>query len=159
MFDKKIIFLWSILFIFLLLFYYPKGNLNYVEESNNVPRFILPYEDNLWIVSSNGKIIDIVDNYKVFSSLPVIVIPIDEIDYFRGKVSEKYLKNISFGIPNFVYEINFVENYMVLNNNSKVFFNENFDFKVYFEKLKIVYKYIEPNEVYYFSNDRLIKAR
>ncbi|ANQ54188.1 hypothetical protein XJ44_07085 [Thermosipho affectus] len=159
MFDKKIIFLWSVLFIFFLFFYYPKSNLNYVEESNNVPRFILPYEDNLWIVSSNGKIIDIVDNYKVFSSLPVIVIPIDEIDYFRGKVSEKYLKNLSFGIPNFVYEINFVENYMVLNNNSKVFFNENFDFKVYFEKLKIVYKYIEPNEVYYFSNDRLIKAR
>ncbi|ABR31122.1 hypothetical protein SU69_06450 [Thermosipho melanesiensis] len=159
MFDRKIVFLWIITFFIIFISFFTNNQKIHKKNIDYPPMFILPYEGNLWIVSENGKIIDVVDDYNVIVTLPVFVIPEDYVDFFSGTINEKFLKKIPIKVPNFIFEINFVENYMVLNNNSKVFFNEYFDFQMYFEKLKIVYKYIEPNKIYFFSNDKLVKVR
>lgn len=161
--NNRYYLLWIITFFILVLSFL--SNIK-SETPNNLKHygaefysFILPYKGDLWIVSKNGKIIDIVEDYKLFEVLPIITIPEKFIDYFSGKINQDFFKKIPKNIPSFIYEINFKSNYFVLSNNSKIYFNENFDFHLYFEKLKIVYNYIEPGKIYYISKDTLVKAR
>ncbi|MDK2839295.1 MAG: hypothetical protein PWQ83_845 [Thermosipho sp. (in: thermotogales)] len=163
--NYRIYLLWVIVFLILFIGIYNNFHLKKISaidfsHKNSIAfKFILPYKNNLWIVSDSGKIVDIVEDYKILKSLPIIVVPEEFVDSYFGKIKQDFLKKIPENIPSFVYEINFNENYMVLNNNAKIYFNENFDFQMYFEKLKIVYNYIEPLGIYYISDEMLVKAR
>ncbi|MBO8160367.1 MAG: DUF4894 domain-containing protein [Thermosipho sp. (in: Bacteria)] len=128
-------------------------------DSHFSPAFILPYKNKLWLMNRNGQIFGLIQDLSDFRELPVLRIPDDFIDEINGKVNLNLLKYLPENIPSIVYEINFFDNSIVLLNNSKVYFEDVDKLVVYFEKLKILYKYMESDVIYYIKDDMLVKVR
>lgn len=129
------------------------------DLNNSVSSFILPYNFRLWLVDRNGKIFDLIQCTSQFKEVPIIRIPNDFIDEINGIIAQDILKFIPKEIPKIVYEINFMDNSFILLNNAKIYFEDIEKLAVYFENLKIWYKYTNVNEVYYIKDDMLVKVR
>jgi hypothetical protein len=121
--------------------------------------FILPYNYKLWLVDRNGKIFDLIQCTSEFKNVPVIKIPRDFIDEINGIIKEGIFKFIPENIPSIIFEINFEDNSFKLLNNAKIYYEDISKLAIYFENLKVWYKYTNFNEIYYIKDDMLVKVR
>ena len=139
--------------------FFKKSSINSEDLMHFSATFILPYNYKLWLVDKNGKIFDLIQCSSEFKKVPVIKIPKDFIDEINGVVSQDILKFIPDKVPSIIYEINLKDNSFVLLNNAKIYFEDIGKLAVYFENLKVWYKYTNVNEVYYIKDDMLVKVR
>ncbi|QTA37244.1 DUF4894 domain-containing protein [Thermosipho ferrireducens] len=155
---KKYVFLIVIIFFILSLnfvFEFKKYNVR-IESAR--PFCILPYNGKSWIVDSNGKIIDVMA-FPQYDKLFVLRIPQEDLNLVTGRINEKYLQLLPESVPEFIFEVDFVNSRLILLNSAVVYFSNSYKLREYIESLKLLYHYTESGSHYYIKNNKLIKVR
>ncbi|GEM_PF-501437 len=130
----------------------PLGNRNLISREKEY-WFSVSFGGRFWMVNKNARIFDL--HSPEDFSFPVVVTNA-KIDPEKG-IIEGVKSILPERIPDFIYEINFEEKYLTLDNSAIIKLLSLNELRECIRTLEITHQYLNPRVIYFFSNGRIYR--